>query len=256
MSRLKVGSVVAGLSLVAAFSARAQTKTVVLTAPYAPNSGAVTAFGYYMSPYSGTVNGTTQRLNCVDFFHEAFLNVAWNAVQTNLGAALLTPSLVLNTRGGSNGRYSQTEALIIYQEMAYLTDQYPTNPASNPALSTAIQTAIWAIGSNDLFRTYTINAAADVAGDFLVTNPDPNSTGYWINQATVKYSQQSAGYYNRFNILTDAANPGGQEFLYSAPEPGTLILLGTGLAAVIGGQRWNRRRKSLVGELIADVTVA
>ena len=254
MTRLKVSSLVAGLSLVAAFSAQAQS-TVVLTQPYAPGGGAVTAFGYYMSPYQGTVDGTLQRLNCVDFFHEAVL-AAWTAVQTNLGAAIANNSLLSNTRGGSSGAYTVAAALTIYQKMAWLTDQYPSNPASDPTLSTAIQTAIWAIGSNDLFHTYTVDVAANVVGNFLVTNLDPNSTGYWINQANLQYASQAVGYYDKFNIVTDVTHPGSQEFLYSTPEPGTLILLGTGLAAVIGRAGWARRRKSVMGELISDATLA
>src|SRR5205085_2546995 len=62
---------VVGLSLAVSASLSAQnTVNVTLTAPYAPpTQGSVTAFGYYMSPYSGTVDGTTQRFNCIDFFH-------------------------------------------------------------------------------------------------------------------------------------------------------------------------------------------
>src|SRR5689334_3636932 len=216
MSRIKLTTVVASLTLLAS-GARAQTSTVVLTQPYAPNSGAVTAFGYYMSPYAGTVDGVAQRLNCVDFFHDAVLNVAWSAVQTNLGAASSNLSLLSNTRDGSNGRYSLSQSLSVYQKMAWLTDQFPTNPATNPTLATAIQTAIWAIGSNDLLHTYITDPVGshDVVGSFDVTNPDPLSTGYWINKANTQYLLQGAGYYDKFYVLTDVSNPGRQEFLYS-----------------------------------------
>src|SRR4051812_37110470 len=149
--------------------ANAQQVSINLTAPYAPGpQAAVTAFGYYMSPYAGTVDGTTQRLNCVDFFHDAVLNVAWSAVQTNLGAAITNLSLLSNTRDGSNGRYTLAQALTVYQKIAWLTDQFPTNPATNPTLATAIQTAIWAIGSNDLLHTYVTDpeGSHDVVGSF------------------------------------------------------------------------------------------
>jgi len=245
MPRLKVSAVVASLSLVAAVSAGAQS-SVVLTAPYAPNGGAVTAFGYYMSPYSGTVDGTLQRLNCVDFFHDAVVGEQWAAVQTNLGAASANLSLLTGTRDGSNGRYSLSQALTVYQKVAWLTDQFPTNPASNPTLTTAIQTAIWTISSNDLVHTYVTDpqGSHDFVGTFDVASADPLSTGYWINQANVNYSQQSSDYYNKFNILTDVTNPGTQEFLYSTPEPATLVLMATGFLG-IAGVGIKRRRKGL-----------
>src|SRR5690242_3247993 len=119
MPRSKVSAVVAGLSLVVAVSAGAQTSTVMLTAPNAPGAGTVTAFGYYMSPYAGTVDGTVQRLNCVDFFHDAFINSQWQAVQTNLGAAITNNSLLSATRDGSNGLYSLSQALTVYERVAW-----------------------------------------------------------------------------------------------------------------------------------------
>lgn len=65
---------------------------------------AVTAFGYYMSPYEGTVNGQTGiRLNCVDFFHDVNLGEVWTATTVNLGDAIANESLLKNTRDGSNG---------------------------------------------------------------------------------------------------------------------------------------------------------
>ena len=87
----------------AAAAGAQQEVSVKLTAPYAPGGGAVTAFGYYMSPYSGTVDGSLQRLNCVDFFHDVMIGDTWTAIRTSLGAAISDVSLLVNTRDGSNG---------------------------------------------------------------------------------------------------------------------------------------------------------
>lgn len=262
MSRIKLASVVAGLSLFAAAPVLAQ-ETVTLTQANAPGGAPVIAFGYYMSPYAGTVNGTTQRLNCVDFFHEVMQNDTWQALQTNLGAAMSDLSLLGNTRDGSNGYYSSlNDVLTVYQRVAWLTDQYPPNPGASAAtqtLATAIQTAIWAIASNQpghVFLSEAVAANNYYVGTTSLASVDPNSTGYWINQANVQYGLQSADYYGKFNILTDVNSTltgGRQEFIYSTPEPGTLVLLGTGFAALVG--RTRRRRNGGMNDLVPDASV-
>ena len=248
MTRFRFGSFVAGLSLIAATSAGAQN--VVLTQPYAPGGAAVTAFGYYMSPYSGTVDGTLQRLNCVDFFHEVSLGEVWTATITNLGAAISNTSLLSNTRDGSSGGYaSLTDVLKIYMEAAWLTNQFAANPASSPDQSVAIQTAIWSIVDNGPTNPASLQYAS--TGDYWnngqtssIVNSGVGSTGYWITRAQTEYATQGAGYYNQFNILTGTGNPGAsaQEFIYSTPEPGTFILIGSGLMGLVGFVRTRRRK--------------
>jgi hypothetical protein len=252
----------AGLTLFASVAHAQSTVTAKLTAPYAPNAGAVTAFGYYMSPYSGTVDGFTQRLNCVDFFHDVSVGEVWTATTVNLGAAITAAtggdwSLLSYTREGSNGLYTPSTALSIYEQVAYLTTQYGANPASNAAQTTAIQTAIWAIANNQPNNAFT--NLGDYVGTLNVNSTDVNTTGYWINQAQTQYNQQVAGYYDQFNVLTDVrkgtAAGGVQEFVYATPEPGTMTLIGTGLM-MMGGVGFKRRRKSVNGgaELNAEVT--
>jgi hypothetical protein len=266
MNCTKISTVVAGLSLMVAASASAQVSHVTITAPYAPPTmSAVTAFGYYMSPYSGTVDGITQRLNCVDFFHDVNVGDAWEAYNTNLGDAATHLDELMNTRDGSNGYLSSAvDVLHVYEQAAWLTAQVPTDPgasAANSAKTIAIQTAIWAIvdnlpntglsgGHENLYETV---ESGDVAGDFLTSNLDPNSTGYWINQAQINYSKQTADYYNGFNILTDVykhddgsvvgdGDVTKQEFIYQSPEPSTWALMATGLM----GLGYLRRRRKLV----------
>lgn len=244
---MKLASMVVGLAMM---SGVAQAQTVVtanLTDAWAPGGSAVTSpFGYYMSPYSGTVNGgSVVRFNCVDFFHEVSVGETWQATTTNLGslvnAAQGGNTATLNTLLGytrEGGNYSPATAVAIYQQAALLTTMYGANPGSDPTRSSAIQTAIWAITTNGLNPVF---PAAQWIGSGSATE---NTTGFWINYAANNYLSQSAGFYDQFNILTDldhGAN-GNQEFIYSTPEPATLTLLGTGLLA-IGGVAMKRRRK-------------
>jgi len=161
------------------------------------------------------------------------------------------------TREGSNGLYTPSTALSIYEQVAYLTTQYGANPGSNPTQTTAIQTAIWAIANNQPNNAF--SSLGNYVGTLNVNSADVNTTGYWINRAQTQYDQQVAGYYDQFNVLTDVrkgtAAGGVQEFVYATPEPGTMTLIGTGLM-MMGGVGFRRRRKSANGgaELNTEAT--
>ena len=248
MNPARLGLSVSALAVVIASAAGAQN--VILTQPFAPGGGSVTAFGYYMSPYTGTLDGVTERFNCVDFFHDVTIGEHWTVISTNLGDATRDAALLGATRDGGAGGYSSlSEVLKLYQEAAWLTDQYAANPAANPNQSVAIQTAIWSIVDNGPTNPESLkyestddywSGGAQVA---TILDTGDGSTGYWIDRAQTEYALQSDTYYDKFNILTGTGNPGAgaQEFLYSSPEPGTLVLIATGLLGIAGVVRARRR---------------
>jgi hypothetical protein len=205
-------------ALLASAPAGAQV-TVKLTAPNVPNGGTVAAFGVYMSPYSGTVDGQQVILNCDDFFHEVTVGEVWQANETSLGT-------------GSNLSNTRFDDLALYQQAAWLTTQYASNPglnASTKGETIAIQTAIW-----DLFEGQTGNAP-----DPAISVIDQNNSSWWVQQAQTNYATAGLDY-STFSVLTGVdsrINQDGasaQEFIiHTTPEPGTLVLLATGLFGLV-----------------------
>jgi len=159
------------------------------------------AFGYYVGPYYGTMNGDPVTLYCVDFANEVYFGESWQANVTPLNGGDL-----------SNTRYGGTpDGRQLYAEAAWLTTQY----ASNPNSYGDIQATIWQL--------------------FDPNAPAPSS-GNWLQLAQENYTSLDLGY---FDILTNlgpvTATGQVQEFIIDpapVPEPDSLVLLLSALLAV------------------------
>jgi hypothetical protein len=180
-------------------------------------------FGYYVGPYYGDLGQQSVVLDCVDFANDVSFGQQWAANLSHINTA----QDLANTRFGSRG-----DALQLYQEAAWLTEQYALNPASAYG---DIQATIW-----QLFDAFA---------------PTP-STGYWLSQAQANYA---SGNYSNFFVVTNVGpvNPTGQvqEFLttlnpsmsvypqasqfetVATPEPRLMGALGVFLIAVALGGR-------------------
>lgn len=180
-----------------------------------PSTPAVTGYGYYVGPFSGTVTSNptlpTISLFCVDVLNTIHWGQQWTANVTNLGF-----SSIPNTR--------QPAALNNYRKAAWLTNQYSVTSTTQWA---GIQAAIWNV----------MNPGAPNGGA---------AEQYWINQANTFSTTAGWNSYNwsQYYVLTPVGaagfktNHGTQEFIttspFVTPEPATLLLLATGLVGIVG----------------------
>ena len=161
---------------------------------------------YYVSPYYGTINGSPVTLYCVDIANTVHFNQVWEA---NL-------STITNGSNLSNTRYgSMPQGLALYQQAAWLINQFPTNSSDYVNL----QYALW-----NLFNP---NLAPDSAG-----------SNAWLALAAANFGSMSFG---NFLVVTNVApvylTGQVQEFIIivppaPVPEPATLALFGSGLIAI------------------------
>ncbi len=214
-------SITATALLLAAVDVRAQGRGTIQFQPTRPNP-AVTALGYYVGPFWGTVTSDPTRptidLYCVDVLNRVTWGQTWNANFTNLGSG----DLGLTRQGNAK--------LAEYQQAAYLASMFNA-PGVNTGQWGGIQSAVWNL----------MNPGNPNGG----TNPFVStSEAYWLRQANTWYTSGGASTFDfsRWTIVTDvraAGNVSGigtQEFLTTgvAPEPETWMLMGTGLLLIVG----------------------
>ena len=139
------------------------------------------AFGYYVGPYYGRLEQWSVVLDCIDFANDVHFGQQWAANLSHIN----TQGDLANTRFGG-----RVNALQLYQEAAWLTEQYSLNSSSAYG---DIHATIW-----QLFDRYA---------------PTPSS-GYWLSMAEANYATRS---YDNFFVVTNVGpvNPTGQvqEFL-------------------------------------------
>ncbi len=159
--------------------------------------------GIYTYPYYLTINnGPWTPMMCDDFYDHISVGDSWQATITQL----------------SSGDMSQTRFgdLTKYQEAAYLLLQTRVVDQSQWG---NINWAVW-----DIFDPSADPGAAYQPG-----------VDYWLTKAeTVDLSTID---FSGVRIVTPTGDY-GQEFLYATPEPGTLLLIGSGLLGL-----WARRRR-------------
>jgi len=200
------GFLVAALALVPFSHADGGPVNMVFTGVNGANDGT-----YYVSPYTGTMNGGSVVLFCDDIKNEISIGEQWQANVTNLGTAINTNNFTDTRYGGVRGSGVYSNPTVAYEEAAWLVTQF----AGNSADLVSLQYALW---------------------DIMNPNSEPTSYGdvqTWLDRAEQNYG--SIDPYN-FAIVTNTGTlqltGQEQEFIIETPEPGVIALLLCGLLAL------------------------
>ncbi len=187
-------------------------------------------YPYYIQPVDGP-SSLIYAVMCDDYVHGGQPGDIWDANTTNLGSGII-PLTRFNNIPGPASNY----ALGLYDEAGWILLQTLTQQSSEWKSMTY---AVWHI----------FDPNAPLFGD----------AGTWLNLAAAEKQIGFPGVdFNKVYILTpvDQRDPDPnsmQEFMYigadptqqgaqanqTTPEPGTFLLLGSGVLAMLGKKFWN-----------------
>lgn len=185
--------------------------------------------GYYVGHYTLGVPGSpTLDVFCIDFLNAVRVGDQWTAAFSSLSGSLA------DTRHGD-------AALPLYQRSAWLVTQFATHAQSEWG---AIHAAIW----------YTMAPNPEAVTAIRQSNWGNWQRGSTTVQQWLTMADHNYGTVNleNFTVITDVAGAGlvtgGKQEYITVSEPWMLLLLATGMLALLGIAVIRRRSDSLLTE--------
>src|SRR6266852_5266706 len=172
MRLLRFGLVLAGLVLVLAGAAKADTVTIDGTYSFADN-------GYGIPPYGGTLNGQSQLFYCVDFSHPIQAGDTWSVTITSLSGSNFSSTFLGNKTSYLEMAWLITQMMGTTNQLQIANDQYaiwsftggPNPYGTNSALVAAALTAVKAGFTGQGWAILT--PTGSLGQEFLIMMPEP-----------------------------------------------------------------------------------
>jgi hypothetical protein len=174
----------------------------------------------YVYPYYMSVNGSTTLTPMLcDSYTQSVPNGSWQVTVSTF----------------SNLTNTMFKTASLYQEAAWLFNQLGSNPTSSTAV--AVNYAIWGVFDSALTSTDAYKNSGALA-EISAYNSAGNQSSF--DNTIAIYTGLTTGSNAPQEFITASTAPA------PVPEPGTLALMGSGLASAVGFIRMKRRGRASV----------
>jgi len=197
-----------------------------------PGTTVADSNGVAVTPYEVTIDGSPQVVTCYDIHDDIQRNDSWQAYEYSLNDAIANGMFSSGTFG---------DATIGYESIGWLSAQ----TYSNPDQEVGLQYAIWDVFGDVHSLTGAENTAYQNYKTALNTEITNHFSDFYFSHTTfLEPTTGAVGASGTKQAFVFAVTTGGGNQT-SAPEPGTMVMIGSGLLCLlssIGFKRFARKR--------------